>query len=93
MDDFPREKRLYTIDDMKEFANTSLTNYYDMLSHNQNEFEKYESRCGNETCPAEEFIVTFDKEHQNATSVNLTWNADNENYGGIFAIENNTEFR
>ena len=41
MDDFNREKRLFTVDEVKEFASTSLTNYYAMRDNANDEFEDY----------------------------------------------------
>ena len=41
MDDFARDRHLYTIDDLKSFADSSLSNYYLMLNSTDNEFETY----------------------------------------------------
>ena len=40
MDDFNRQKRLFKVDEVKEFMSTSLNNYYDMFN-NPDEFENY----------------------------------------------------
>lgn len=40
MDDFNREKRFFTVNEVKEFANTSLNNYYGM-KESADEFEDY----------------------------------------------------
>ena len=41
MDDFNRQKRLFKVDEVKAFMNTSLDNYYDMFD-NSDEFENYQ---------------------------------------------------
>ena len=41
MDDFNRAKRLFTIDDLQTFTNTSLNNYYGMFDDVDQEFEDY----------------------------------------------------
>lgn len=40
MDDFERERRFFTTQDLKDFVNISLTNYYDMFN-DENEFLNY----------------------------------------------------
>ena len=42
MDDFNRERRFFTIGEMKEFMTTSLNNYYSMFN-SPDEFEDYSS--------------------------------------------------
>jgi hypothetical protein len=42
MDDFNREKRFFTISDLKEFMKKSLNNYYTM-NDSPDEFENYET--------------------------------------------------
>ena len=41
MDDFNREKRFFTIADLKDFMKTCLDNYYSM-SNSDDEFENYD---------------------------------------------------
>ena len=40
MDDFNREKRIFTISDLREFMTDTLDNYYDMFNSSV-EFENY----------------------------------------------------
>ena len=48
MDDFNREKRFFTISDLKEFMTTCLNNYYSMNNSNE-EFENYNTKNNNAT--------------------------------------------
>lgn len=41
MDDFNRKKRLFTIEDLKEFGNSTMNNYYSMFEEGNSEFENY----------------------------------------------------
>lgn len=41
MDDFNREKRFFTVNDLKEFVKKSLDNYSAMRDDPDNEFEEY----------------------------------------------------
>lgn len=61
MDDFNREKRFFTVDDVKDFINVSLTNYYDMRDESDDEFEDYEI-----TNNAKLFVLSMDSEFQNS---------------------------
>ena len=41
MDDFNREKRIFTVDALQQFVKTCLSNYYGMQITKTNEFEDY----------------------------------------------------
>jgi len=41
MDDFNREKRIFTVDALQKFVKTCLHNYYGMNITKTNEFEDY----------------------------------------------------
>ena len=46
MDDFNREKRIFTISDLRDFMGATLDNYYNMFDDNLGsvEFEHYEKQ-------------------------------------------------
>lgn len=80
MDDFNREKRIFTVDDLKGFVNTSLTNYYAMASSND-EFENYKTPLD-----ASLFVISMNSSEQSATESHLT--PDVPDFGPIFSKSN-----
>ena len=70
MDDFNREKRLFTVTELKDFVNVTLSNYYGM-TNSTSEFEDYTLQND-----AQMFAVSMDPKQQNSTLLNLPNNPD-----------------
>ena len=67
MDDFNREKRWFTIGEVKEFAEISLNNYYQM-NQSAEEFENYDV-----TRNASLFILSLNPDDQTGSADMLTF--------------------
>jgi hypothetical protein len=65
MDDFNREKRLFTVSELKDFVNTTLVNYFGM-ENSTNEFEDYTLEHN-----ATMFVVSQDPKQQNSTLIHI----------------------
>lgn len=81
MDDFNREKRFFTVDDLKEFVNTSLNNYQDMKDDPDNEFEEYVIA---EDEKPQLFTITLNTQTQDPAAVNLTYNDETKEWSDPF---------
>jgi hypothetical protein len=61
MDDFNREKRLFSVQEVKDFIATSMTNYYAMRDESSDEFEDYKL-----TNNARLWVITMDNDDQSS---------------------------
>lgn len=68
MDDFNREKRIFTVDALQEFVKTCLQNYYGMNITTTNEFEDYTIK--NE---AKLWTIAQNSDDQNSQAESLTY--------------------
>ena len=71
MDDFNREKRIFTVAELRSFVNQSLTNYYAMFAPDNDEFEQYINHT-----QAAFFYITMDPANQTAESTPLVPQGD-----------------
>jgi len=71
MDDFNREKRIFTVAELRTFVKTSLTNYYAMFGDDNDEFEQYIKHDD-----AAFFYITMDPGKQPSESIPLVPQGD-----------------